>query len=179
MAKDGGIIKGSYSPFIEFVCKPHLTTWLPQWGRETGKSKKSVYVVGCLVDPTKWELNSAGCGETGSRVQSFLHAQVKRPPSCFFHPWNAGAGSLAAQSCLTLEGPWVTLCGFLQGRESRRSENSRPQRPIPCLSPLSRARQKHSLEQDKGGVRLLYLQGPLGTKFAIIFPLRSQTRERG
>lgn len=58
----GGIIKGSYSPFIEFVCKPHLTTQLPRWGRETGKPKKSVYVAGYLVNPTKWELRSEDGG---------------------------------------------------------------------------------------------------------------------
>lgn len=177
MAGGGCIIKRSYSPFIEFVCKPHLTTWLPQWGWETGKAKKSMYIVGYLGNPTKWELKSKDGGETGERAQSLLHAQVKIPPSCFFHPCNAGAGSLVARSCLTLEGLWVTLCGFFQGRESRWSENDRPGRLIPFLSPLSRARQKHS--QDKGGVCLLYLQGPVGTKFAIIFPLRSQTRERG
>ena len=63
--RGGGIIKGSYSPFIEFVSKPHLTTQLPRWGRETGKPKKSVYVAGYLVNPTKWELRSEDGGETG------------------------------------------------------------------------------------------------------------------
>lgn len=59
MAKRGGrgIIKGSYSPFIEFV-SPYLTTQLPRWGWETGKPKKSVYVVGYLVNPTERELRS-------------------------------------------------------------------------------------------------------------------------
>ena len=77
MAKEGGIIKGSYSPFKEFVCKPHLTTWLPQWGRETGKSKKSMYVVGYLVNPTKWELKSTDGGETGARAQFSAHSGEK------------------------------------------------------------------------------------------------------
>ena len=104
---------------------------------------------------------------------------MKTPSSCFFYPCNGGAGGLVAQVCLTQDVPWVTLCGFFQGRENSRSENNRPESPVPFLSPLSRARQKYSLEQDKGGVCLLYFQGPLSTRFAIILPLRSQTRERG
>lgn len=173
----GCIIKRSYSPFIEFVCKPHLTTWLPSGVGDWKSKEKYVYswVSGesykMGVEEQRW------WGDGERKTQSLLHAQVKIPPSCFFHPCNAGAGEFSCSVVSDSGGAVGDACGFFQGRESRWSALDRPGGwAIPFLSPLSRAKTKTFPGQRWC---VLYLQGPVRLKVCNYFPIKESDQERG
>lgn len=66
VAQRGENRKESYSPFMEFVWKPCLTMWLPRWGTEVGKPKKSMsHMAGKLADSTSLASWSEEDGEMG------------------------------------------------------------------------------------------------------------------